>query len=103
MLYQFIEVASCEISAADATLEQNVTREHAVVFFAIVHQTAGWMSGYVYCFQFGMSESDDISVVQVFAAVYLFFPTKQSFIRDMELPRLSEWRKLKTHFLDNKK
>ena len=23
MLYQFIEVASCEISAADATLEQN--------------------------------------------------------------------------------
>ena len=51
MLYQFIEVASCEISAA----------------------------------------------------VYLFFPTKQSFIRDMELPRLSEWRKLKTHFLDNKK
>ena len=41
VLYQFIEVASCEISAADATLEQNVTREHAVVFFAIVHQAAG--------------------------------------------------------------
>ena len=39
----------------------------------------------------------------IFAAVYLFFPTKQSFIRDTALPRLSEWKKLKTHFLDNKK
>ena len=38
MFYQFIEVASCEISTADAALEQDVTGEHAVVFFAIVHQ-----------------------------------------------------------------
>lgn len=41
MLYQFIEVTSCEISAADAALEQDVAGEHAVVFFAIVHQAAG--------------------------------------------------------------
>ena len=31
MLYQFIEVASCEISVADATLEQNVTRQFGVL------------------------------------------------------------------------
>ena len=41
MLYQFIEVTSCEISAADAALEQDVAGEHAVVFLAIVHQATG--------------------------------------------------------------
>ena len=41
MIYQFIEVASREIGAADAALEQDITGEHAVVFFAIVHQAAG--------------------------------------------------------------
>ena len=41
MFYQFIEVASCEISTADAALEQDVTGEHEGVLLAIVHQATG--------------------------------------------------------------
>ena len=44
------------------------------------------MSGYVYCFQFGMSESDDISVVQVFAQWYRFFLQLKTKLEAIHVP-----------------
>ena len=65
--------ASCEIGTTDTALKQDVAGEHAVFFLAIIHQATGRMSGDMDCFQFGVSESDDISVMQVFAQWYRFF------------------------------
>ena len=42
-------------------------------------------------------------LIEHIAAVFLSSPTKQSFTRDTVPPRLSEWRKLRTHFLDKTK
>ena len=66
MLYQFVEVATCKVGAADTALEQDIAGEHTVVFFAIIHQATGRVSGYMDCFQLGVSESDDITIMQIF-------------------------------------
>lgn len=66
MIDQFVEVATRQIGTTDAALKQYVAGEHAVFFLAIIHQATGRMSGDMDCFQFGVSESDDISVMQIF-------------------------------------
>ena len=41
MLYQLVEVTACEVGTADTALKQDIAGEHTVVFFTIIHQTAG--------------------------------------------------------------
>ena len=67
MIDQFVEVATRQIGTTDAALKQYVAGEHAVFFLAIIHQATGRMSGDMDRFQFGVSEGDDISVMQVFS------------------------------------
>ena len=73
MIDQFVEVATRQIGTTDAALKQYVAGEHAVFFLAIIHQATGRMSGDMDCFQFGVSESDDISVMQIFPQWNRFF------------------------------
>ena len=70
MIYQFVEVAAGEVGTADAALKQYIAGEHAMVCRAIVHQTARRVSRYVDCFQFSVSESDDVTVVKVTSQWY---------------------------------
>ena len=65
MIDQFVEVATRQIGTTDAALKQYVAGEHAVFFLAIIHQATGRMSGDMDRFQFGVSEGDDISDMQV--------------------------------------
>ena len=73
MIDQFVEVATRQIGTTDAALKQYVAGEHAVFFLAIIHQATGRMSGDMDCFQLGVSESDDISVMQIFPQRNRFF------------------------------
>ena len=68
-----VEVASCQISSSDASLEKYVARKHAVLGGTVVNKAAGRMSGHVDGFQPGVSESDDVAIVQVGAYWYRFF------------------------------
>lgn len=67
MFTQLVEVSSGEVCTADASLKQHVAAKQAVLFFAVINDAAGRMTGYVDCFQLGVSEGDDISVAYIFS------------------------------------
>ena len=56
--------AARQVGASDAALEEDVAREHAVLGSAVEDQASGRVSGHVDGFQPGVSEGDDVAVVQ---------------------------------------
>ena len=67
MFTQLVEVSSGEVCTADASLKQHVAAKQTVLFFAVINDAAGGMTGYVDCFQLGVSERDDSSVAYIFS------------------------------------
>ena len=70
---EVVEVAAGKVRTAYAALEEHITGEHAAVLRGVIDQAAGRVAGHMDGFERGITEPDEVSVVQVCAEGYRKF------------------------------
>ena len=65
MFSEFVEITSCKVCAAYASLKEYITTEQATVFFAIINHAAWRVAGYVDGFKNGMSKLNLVTIANV--------------------------------------
>ena len=67
MFAKFVEITSCKVCTSYTSLEQYITAEDTVVFFAVINNTSRRMTRHMDSLQLGIAESNDISIKDIFS------------------------------------
>ena len=67
MFAKFVEITSCKVCTSYTSLEQYITAEDTVGFFAVKNNASRRMTRYMDSFQLGIAESNDISIKDIFS------------------------------------
>ena len=64
MLAKFVEVTSCKVCTSYTSLEQYITAEDTVGFFAVKNNASRRMTRYMDSFQLGIAATESTAVAQ---------------------------------------
>ena len=67
MFAKFVEITSCKVCTSYTSLEQYITAEDTVVFFAVINNTSRQLTRRIVGAQLGIAESNDISIKDIFS------------------------------------